>query len=83
MEATNDMPLEFIKIVLDVDVDGMREVNAYTVKAMYNRIDPDGFASVVFEPVVKFSLSWQEVEEVGGIAQVNALINERFKINNG
>lgn len=83
MEATNDMPLELIKNVLDVDVDGMREINTYTVKAMYNRINPDGFASVVFEPVAKFSLSWQEVEEAGGIAQVNALINERFKVNDG
>lgn len=83
MEATNDLPLEFIKNVLDVDVDGMREVNTYTVKAMYNRLEPDGFASVAFEPVAKFSLSWQEIEEAGGIAQVNALINDRFKINDG
>lgn len=81
METTNDMPLEFIKNVLDVDVDGMREVNTYTVKAMYNKIDPDAFASVVFEPVAKFSLSWQEIEEAGGIAQVNTLIKKQYEIN--
>ena len=83
MEVTNDTPLEFIKNVLDVDVDGAREVNTYTVKAMYDKVDPDGFASVVFEPVAKFFLSWQEIEEAGGIAQVNALINKRFEINDG
>lgn len=81
METTKDMPLEFSKNVLDVDVDGMREVNTYTVKAMYNKIDPDGFASVVFEPVAKFSLSWQEIEEAGGIAQVNTLIKKQYEIN--
>lgn len=81
METTNDMPLELIKNVLDVDVDGAREVNTYTVKAMYDKVDPDGFASVVFKPVAKFSLSWQEIEEAGGIAQVNSLIKKRFGID--
>lgn len=81
MKATSDPPLEFIKNVLDVDVDGMREINTYTVKAMYNKIDPDGFSSVVFKPVAKLSLSWQEIEEAGGIAQVIALIKERYAID--
>lgn len=81
MLGANDTPLEFIKNVLDVDVDGAREVNTYTVKGMYNKVDPDGFASVVFKPVAKFSLSWQEIEEAGGIAQVNSLIKKRFAID--
>lgn len=81
MEVTNDTPLEFIKNVLDVDVDGAREVNTYTVKAMYDKVDLDGFASVVLKPVAKFSLSWQEIEEAGGIAQMNSLIKKRFAID--
>ena len=37
---------KLIRNVLDVDVDGWKGVNHYTVKAMYDVIAEDGFATI-------------------------------------
>ena len=72
------MKFEFIGNVLSVDVDGLKGVNTYTIKAMYNRISADGFADIHFELVDRFSLTWSEINEDGGIGQVNADLNDCY-----
>lgn len=74
------MKLEFIKNVAKVEVDGLRGINRYTIKAMYNEIGKDGFASIVHKPVDSFSLTWDEIERDGGIAQVKADLAEVYGI---
>ena len=39
MPATSAPELEFIKNVLDVDVDALHHKNTYTIRAMYNATD--------------------------------------------
>ena len=72
------MKFEFIGNVLSVDVDGLKGVNTYTIKAMYNRISADGFADTHFELVDRFSLTWSEINEDGGIGKVNADLNDCY-----
>ena len=70
--------LEFIRNVLSVDVDGLKGVNTYTIKAMYNKVNADGFATVVHQLVDKFEMTWDEIERDGGTAQVNADLKECY-----
>lgn len=74
------MKLEFIKNVVKVEVDGLRGVNSYTIKAMYNEIGEDGFANIVHKLVDSFSLTWDEIERDGGIAQVKADLAEVYGV---
>ena len=70
--------LEFIRNVLSVEVDGLKGVNTYTIKAMYNKVDADGFATVVHQLVDSFQMTWDEIERDGGTAQVNADFKECY-----
>lgn len=74
------MKLEFIKNVLNIDVDGLRGINRYTVQAMYDEIDEDNFATPVFKLVDEFELTWNEIAEKGGIDKVNKELKERYKV---
>lgn len=74
------MRLEFIKNVADIKVDGLRGINTYTIKAMYNEIGDDGVASIVHKPVEVFSMTWDEIERDGGIDQVNADLAEVYGV---
>lgn len=72
--------LQLIKYIVDVDVDGLLGINHYTIKGMYDKIDDDGFAEIVFKTIDKFSMTWNEIEEYGGIAQVNADLRECYGV---
>lgn len=76
--------LEFIKNVVDVDVDGINQVNHYRISAMYNRIhvDETGFewADVTFKVIDEFDYTWDEIERDGGIAQINKDLKECYGV---
>lgn len=74
------MKLEFIKNVLNIDVDGLRGINHYVIKAMYDKIDEDNFATTVFKLIDEFDLSWKEIEEKGGIEEINKQLKERYGV---
>lgn len=74
------MRLEFIKNVLSVDVDGLKGVNHYTIKAQYNAIDEEGFATLNHKLVDEFDMTWDEIERDGGIAQVNKDLKECYGV---
>lgn len=69
---------EFIRNTVTVDVDGLKGVNHYTVKAMYNVVSDDGFADIEFELIDEFDYTWAEINEDGGIAKVNADFRELY-----
>lgn len=58
--------MELIKKYMDVDVDAMRHINTYAIKAMYNKLDDKGFADIVTETVDVISLNWKDIDEMGG-----------------
>ena len=74
------MRLEFIKNILDVKVDGLAGVNHYTVKAMYDEIDSEGFATITYKTIDKFDMTWKEIEEKGGVGAVNKDLKERYGV---
>lgn len=74
---------EFIKNVLDVKVDGLRGVNRYIVKAMYNVEKRDALGTwweICLELIEDLEMSWNEIEEYGGVAQVNKDLNECYGV---
>jgi len=74
------MKLEFIKNVLNVEVDGLKGINHYTVKAMYNYIDKDNFATIKFITIEDIELTWEEIEEEGGIEEINKQFKECYGV---
>lgn len=74
------MEKSLIRHALDVDVDGLRGMTRYTVKAMYDVPGDDGFASIEFEEVEAFTLTWEEIERRGGPASVAKGLREKYGI---
>lgn len=75
--------LEFIKNIVEVDVDGLNGINHYTIKAMYNEITEDErgtYANIVYKTIDEFDYTWRDIEADGGIAQVNADLKECYGI---
>ncbi len=64
------MRKEFIKNVLDVEVNGFACTVRYIVRAMYNVIDDDGFATIEQKVIEDVTLSDEEIEEEGGASKV-------------
>lgn len=71
---------KLIRNVLDVDVDGWKGVNHYTVKAMYDVIAEDGFATIEHELLARFDYKWSEIDEMGGTAVVNEMIAKKYNL---
>lgn len=72
---------EFIGNTVLVDVDGLKGINTYTVKACYEvtyRDERGEFAKTEFKEVDSFSLTWDEIEEDGGITQVSRDLAEAY-----
>lgn len=74
------MKLQFIKNILDVNVNGLKGLNHYTIKAMYNKIGNDGFATTTCKTVDEFDYTWDEIERDGGISQVNKDFKECYGV---
>lgn len=70
----------FIKNILEVDVDGLKAENNYTINAMYDVVGLDGFAIVEHVTVDRFTMTWDEIERDGGVAAVVEEIKEEYKI---
>lgn len=64
------MRKEFIKNVLDVEVNGFACTVRYIVRAMYNVIDDDRFATIEQKVIEDVTLSDAEIEEEGGASKV-------------
>ncbi len=69
---------EFIKHILNVDVDAGRRINVYTVIAMYDVMDEEGYAELEQRTVEEVTLSWDEIKKRGGVHVVNEEFNSRY-----
>jgi hypothetical protein len=72
--------LIFIKNIMEVDVDGLKGINHYTIKAQYNKIDNEGYATLTHKLIDEFDYTWDEIERDGGIAQVNKDFKETYNL---
>lgn len=76
----------FIRNILDTEVDGLRGVNRYRVTAMYNEHHEDNgkqWASVESEVIDEFDLSWDEIEQRGGVGSIIEEICKKYEITRG
>lgn len=72
--------LEFIKNIVSIDVDGLKGINHYKIQAQYNKIDNEGYATLVHKLVDEFDYTWDEIEQYGGIAEINKQLKECYKV---
>lgn len=75
--------IEFIKVIKDVKVDSLNEINTYTISILYNKrnIDKLGeYWSVETLVIDQFQLTWDEIEQDGGIEQINSDLKEVYCI---
>jgi hypothetical protein len=80
MKNESNENLEFIKNVLTVDVNALKATNHYTINAMYDKIDKDGFVTTTYKLIDEFDYTWDEIERDGGITQVNKDLKECYNV---
>ena len=64
------MKLVFVKRIINVNVDGLKNVNHYKVQDQFDKIDDDGFADIAFKTVDEFDYTWSEIERDGGLSAI-------------
>lgn len=73
----------FRRNVLFTDVDGLRGVNTYTIKAEYDVRHEGQFGAYYklgYELIDEFTMTWDEIERDGGIAQVKKDLKECYGV---
>ena len=70
----------FIKNILDVDVNASRQVNKYIVRSMYDVEQEDGFYKLEQRVIEDLTLTWDEIEQKGGVGEINRQLKERYNI---
>ena len=80
-----DNGVEFIKTQSNVKVDGLKGINTYTISILYNKRHIDkknNYEYWTIETLVidKFDYTWDEIEQDGGVEQINNDIKEVYCI---
>ena len=82
-DLLTDNGVEFIKIDKDIKVDGLKGINTYTIYLLYNKKNIDRLGeywSVETLRIDQFQLTWEEIEQDGGIEQINNDLKEVYCI---
>ena len=74
------MKNKFIKNVLDINNDAIRQIIHFTIKEMYDEIQPEGYAIIKFKLIDEFDITWDEIEANGGIENVNEKVRKKYNI---
>ncbi|MED5094508.1 hypothetical protein [Bacillus safensis] len=54
---------QFIKNVLDVDVDAIQGTVKYTISEMYDEIDEEGVGEIKFKLIDEFTMTFNEIKK--------------------
>ena len=68
----------FVKRIISVEVNKTREINHYKVKDMFDELYDDGLTYTVYETVQNFNLTWEDIENRGGVALSNKKLSEDY-----
>ena len=68
----------FVKRIISVEVNGSRGINHYKVKDMFDELDDDGFVHTRYETVQNFNLTWEDIDNRGGVAMNNKKLSEEY-----
>ena len=74
------MEKQFIRNVLDIEVNGFTGAVRYIVTSMYDVIHEDGFASIEKKNIEDVTMSRQEIKEEGGHQAIVEELKELYKI---
>ena len=72
------MEIYFLKRIISVEVNEAREINHYKVKDMFDELDDDGVSNTVYETVQNFNLTWEDIENRGGIELSNKKLSKDY-----
>ena len=68
----------FLKRIISVEVNKTREINHYKVKDMFDELDEDGLAHTRYETVQNFNLTWEDIDNRGGVTISNRKLSEQY-----
>ena len=72
------MEIYFLKRIISVEVNEARGINHYKVKDMFDELDEDGLANTRYETVHNFNLTWEDIENRGGVALSNKKLSNDY-----
>ena len=72
------MEIYFLKRIISVEVNKTREINHYKVKDMFDELYDDGLTYTVYETVQNFNLTWEDIENRGGVALSNKKLSKDY-----
>ncbi len=72
------MEIYFLKRIISVEVNEARGINHYKVKDMFDELDDDGLTHTVSETVQNFNLTWEDIENRGGVALSNKKLSNDY-----
>ena len=76
---------QFIKNILDTKVDNRREMITYKISAMYDvpYVAADGhtYYDVEQETIERITLTWDEIDKLGGPGKVVEDLKKKYNIN--
>ena len=72
------MEKQFIKNVLDIEVNGFTGAIRYVVREMYDLIHEDGFASIEQKDIEDVTMTREEIKEEGGHQEIINQLKECY-----
>ena len=72
------MGIYFLKRIISVEVNEARGINHYKVKDIFDELDDDGFVRTVYETVQNFNLTWEDIDNRGGVVASNRKLSEQY-----
>ena len=68
----------FVKRIISVEVNKTRGINHYKVKDIFDELDDDGFVRTRYETVQNFNLTWEDIDNRGGVTISNRKLSEQY-----
>ena len=72
------MEIYFLKRIISVEVNEARGINHYKVKDMFDEIYDDGLTYTRYETVQNFNLTWEDIDNRGGVVASNRKLSEEY-----
>ena len=67
-----------IRRIISVEVNGSIRINHYKLKDMFDELDDDGFVRTRYETVQNFNLTWEDIDNRGGVETSNRKLSEQY-----
>ena len=72
------MEIYFLKRIISVEVNEARGINHYKVKDMFDEFYDDGITYTRYETVQNFNLTWEDIDNRGGVVASNRKLSEEY-----